>query len=178
MYINEKKIRLSKIINGILLAVGIIGLILFGGTSIFLLIQELDAKRSIIELVILTVINGVVIFISFIKRKIIDDIYFYSRYFEGDLSGYINTSSMVNVIGKSEKRINFDLKMLLKIGYMKNYTLNKNKDGVQITLSSTISKCECKNCGAIITKREDFTGVCPYCGSSDLFAKKIEQEMK
>lgn len=100
MYINKKRIRLSKIINAILLAVGIIGLILFGGTSISLLIQELDAKRNIIELGLLTLVSVVIIFISFIKRKIIDDIYFYSRYFEGNLSGYINTSSMVNVIKK------------------------------------------------------------------------------
>ena len=31
--------------------------------------------------------------------------------------------------------------------------------------------CECKNCGAEIEKRVYFTGVCPYCRSSDLFAK-------
>lgn len=47
-------------------------------------------------------------------RAIVDDIYFYSKYFEGDIDGYVYTSDMVAIIGKNEERINKEIKEVLR----------------------------------------------------------------
>ena len=60
--------------------------------------------------------------------------------------------------------------------YMKNYKI-QSVDGVSmVVLNSKTSTCECRNCGAIIEKKEYFTGSCKYCGSSDLFARVLTKD--
>lgn len=172
MYINEAKVKTSKVKNGFLLAIGIIGLIIFGATFVFTLIE--NEYNSEFFAFIFMMISILIIYKAIENRAIIASIYFYSRYFEGELYGYINTSDMAKVIGKSEKKINSELAKLLKKKYMKNFIIKQSREGMQVILESKIEKCECKNCGAIIEKRIYFTGTCPYCGGSDLFAKLLK----
>lgn len=56
-------------------------------------------------------------------KAIVDDIYFYSKYFEGDIDGYVYTSDMVDIIGKNEERINKEIKEVLRKKYMKNFVI-------------------------------------------------------
>ena len=63
--------------------------------------------------------------------------------------------------------------LFFRIIYLKNYKF-KTINGVnQIELYSKKCTCKCKNCGAVIEKSVYFTGICPYCRSSDLFAKVL-----
>ena len=81
---------------------------------------------------------------------------------------------MVEVIGKSESTIKYELKKLKFKGYMKNYKLVTNGDETVIQLESIVTKCICKNCGAQIDKKVYFSGYCPYCGGLDVFAKELK----
>ena len=42
-----------------------------------------------------------------------------------------------------------------------------------LELYSKRALCQCRNCGAQIEKRIYFTGVCPYCHGSDIFARVL-----
>lgn len=174
MYINITKVRIKKVTNGIRLFLGIFGLILFGATAIFVTLEG-EARDDVeCSFYIFTLISILLIIRSIHLKKFIGSIYFYSRYFEGDLDGKINTSEMVEVIGKSEKKIYSELKRLKRKKYMKNYKITKTEKGAEIELESIRTKCECKNCGAEIDKKVYFAGLCPYCGGIDVFAKQIK----
>ncbi len=179
MYINELKVATLKLKKLVLLIIGSVGLSLFG-IFFFALLATIQADDYdvymilIIINVILIILSGLLVYKSMKLKTMLESINLYSRYFEGDLDGFINTSNMVKVIDRSEKQINSELNKLLKKKYMINFILKQNAIGMQVILSSKISQCECKNCGAIIDKRVYFTGVCPYCGCSDLFAKLIK----
>ena len=110
MYINVTKIRIKKITNGIRLFLGIFGLILFGATAIFVTLEGDSRKDVEIFFYIATLISILLIVKSIMIRKLIGSIFFYSRYFEGDLDGKIKVAEMVEVIGKSEKKIYSELK--------------------------------------------------------------------
>jgi Zn finger protein HypA/HybF involved in hydrogenase expression len=174
MYINASRVKIKKVKNEILLAVGIAGLIIFGGTFIFCLFEN-EYNSEVISFIFM-MISILIIYKAIKNRTIISSIYFYYRYFEGDLNGYINISDMVNVIGKSENEIKNELTKLLKKKYMENFIIKQNQEGYQVILQSKTEKFECKNCGAIINKSVHFTRTCPYCGGSDLFAKLIKKE--
>lgn len=124
-----------------------------------------DYIRAVIAGVILLILAG-------ISRRLIGDANFYSSYFEGDLSGYIQYGDLAEVTGKSAGRVKRQLHFFRKI-YMKGYELEMEDQTEQVVLNSKKCTCECKHCGAPIEKRIYFTGVCPYCDSSDLFAKVL-----
>lgn len=178
MYINELKINVAKLRNTIKLILGIIGLIVFGATFIFALIDLDESAGVIVFFIITTVLSVFLIYSSIRSRKLIESVYFYSRYFDGDLDGYIYTSEMTKVIGKSEKKINYELYKLINKKYLINMKLIKEDKKMQVELFSNTNKCECKNCGAVITKKVDFAGICPYCGSSDVFANPVKAKKK
>ena len=175
MYINVTKIRIKKITNGIRLFLGIFGLILFGATAIFVTLEGDSRKDVEIFFYIATLISILLIVKSIMIRKLIGSIFFYSRYFEGDLDGKIKVAEMVEVIGKSKKKIYSELKKLKRRKYMTNFKINKNENICEIELESIVTKCECKNCGALIDKKVYFAGLCPYCGGLDIYAKQILQ---
>lgn len=170
MYINELKVKFLKIRNGILLSIGIIGLVIFGLSLIATLLETNDYEL-LISFTIFTLICGLLICFSIMTRKTIGNVYFFSRYFEGDLDGKIKIYEISELTGIKEKKLKSSLKKLLRKRLMKNYTIDKVNN--EIILSSKTYQCECKSCGAIIDKKEYFTGTCSYCGSSDLFAKII-----
>ena len=180
MYINGVKVRIKKIQNAIELFLGICGLIVFGATGVASTLDFEYYTDSDYEILytfyILTFISAFFIVKSIRARNFIGGVYFYSRYFEGDLDGKIKTSDMVNVIGKSEKKINSELGRLKRKNYMKNYKLVKDDKNTIVELESIVTKCQCRNCGAVIDKKVYFAGLCPYCGGLDVFAKQLKQE--
>ncbi len=174
MYINNIRLSEAKIKNKILFAIGSIIFIMFSG-SIIVQISEDSSNYGMIIFFITSLLIGIFIIYKALKlRALVESVYFYSRYFEGDLDGYINTKDMVGVIGKDENKINKELSKLLKEKYMINFILKQNNNGLQVVLESKIAQCKCNNCGAIIDKRIYFTGICPYCKGSDLYAKLIK----
>lgn len=174
MYINELKIKLLKIRNGILLFIGIAGLIIFGLSIVATLLEfNYYDYNYVITLLFLILISILAICFSIVSRKTIDSIYFLSRYFEGSLDDIVKFSHIAESCNIKEEKVKSMVKRFIRKKLMKNYTVDEERS--QIKLSSKTYQCECKNCGAIVDKKEYFTGTCSYCGSSDLFAKVITE---
>ena len=178
MYIREKTVHFLKIKNVILSFVAVF-LIAVSAASIVSLTAYYfgDWETIITAKAIPGVIRGIIIGIIFliyasISRDMISDAYFYSSYFEGNLYGNIKYSDLAAITGKKIQAVQEQMHLFIRI-YMKNFTI-KNIDGTeQIELFSKKLTCECRHCGAAIEKKEYFTGVCPYCGSYDIFAKVL-----
>ena len=88
------------------------------------------------------------------------------------MSGYISYGDLAEVTGKNADRVKQQLHFFCKI-YMKGYEPKSVNHTEQVVLNSKKCICECIHCGAPIEKRIYFTGVCPFCGSSDLFARVL-----
>lgn len=178
MYTREERIKKLKIKNVIFNVIGIFNI----ATSVAVMVSLISVYRDRLETVLYakatpesvvsTLIGIILLIIAGKSREYIGDANFYSSYFEGDLDGYVTYSDLAEVMGKSEKKVKKQLHFFQKI-YMKNYELKKIDHVEQVVLNSKKYTCECRNCGAPIEKRAYFTGVCSYCGSSDLFAKVL-----
>lgn len=177
MYIRDKLIKLLKIKNVIFIIAGIFNV----AVSLYTLISLFSTYRDM-EIVmeakaapgsIMSIKIGIILLIiAVISRHLIGDANFYSSYFEGDLDGYIKYSDLAEVTGKNKYIVMLQL-CFFRLIYMKGYTLKFSDDSEQVILNSKKCLCECKNCGAPIEKRIYFTGICSYCGSSDLFARVL-----
>lgn len=178
MYLREKRIKILKVKNVILVIVGLF----LVAASVYVLVSLIsyyhDNLKTVLEAKatpgsVRNIIIGVIfLLIAGISRRLIGDANFYSSYFEGDLSGYIQYSDLAEVTGKSAGMVKLQLHLFRRI-YMKGYELEIVERTEQVVLNSKKCMCECKQCGASIEKRIYFTGICPYCGSSDLFAKVL-----
>lgn len=178
MYLKEKLIRFLKIKNIILLVVGIF--LLF--TSVWIMLSLMSTywgdwetvvnAKATPECILYSIIGIIFIADSVISRILTGKASFYSSYFEGDLDGVISYEELSEVMLKSKSRIKFELK-LFRILYMKKFDFSKEQGNETIMLFSKKVLCECKNCGAPIEKRIYFTGICPYCKGSDLFARVL-----
>ena len=109
---------------------------------------------------------------SYLSRKCIGDATIYSGYFEMDLDGYISYKELAEVTGKSVGMVKVQL-LFFAMLYMKGYELKTIGNEEMVVLNSKIATCECRSCGARIEKRMYFTGTCPYCDGSDLYAKVL-----
>lgn len=177
MYIRDKLIKFLKIKNVIFIIAGIFNV----AVSVYTLISLFSTYRDM-EIVmeakaapgsIMSIKIGIILLIiAVISRHLIGDANFYSSYFEGDLDGYIKYSDLAEVTGKNKYIVMLQL-CFFRLIYMKGYTLKFSDDSEQVILNSKKCLCECKNCGAPIEKRIYFTGICSYCGSSDLFARVL-----
>ena len=178
MYLREKRIKILKIKNVILAAIGIFCVAMSVFVMVSLVSHYHDDLQTVLEAratpdCVKAVIIGVIcLLIAGRSRRLIEDANFYSGYFEGDLSGYISYGDLAEVTGKSADSVKRQLHFFRKI-YMKGYELEIVNHTEQVVLNSKKCICECKHCGAPIEKRIYFTGVCPYCGSSDLFARVL-----
>lgn len=181
MYLREIRIKVLRIKNVILTVLSVFNL-LFLIDSLTSLIaiywgdwetirtakRTMPSVRGIIVSIILLILIG-------ISRRLIGDAQFYSGYFEGDLDGEVSCRDLADVTGKRPGAVRRRLK-LLRLLYMKGFRMQK-KDGADLAvLDSKTAVCECRSCGAQIEKRMYFTGVCPYCKSSDLFARVLTGE--
>ncbi|MDE5947138.1 MAG: hypothetical protein K2G63_07535 [Oscillospiraceae bacterium] len=178
MYLKDKLIKSLKIKNIIFMIIGVFNVIVSVSIIASLVSYYSDNLETALHAkampssIAYLIISIILITIVCISRSLIGDASFYSSYFEGNLDGYIKYSDLADVMGKSEKRVKTQLNFFRKI-YMKNYEL-KSIDGVeQVVLNSKKCTCQCNNCGALIEKKVYFTGICPYCRSSDLFAKVL-----
>lgn len=97
---------------------------------------------------------------------------FYSSYFECDLDGSISFDELSAVVGRSVGSIRRELHFL-RIFYMKNFRFRTEGQQETIELYSKKVLCRCRNCGAFIDKKIYFTGVCPFCKTSDIFASVL-----
>lgn len=177
MYIRDKLIKFLKIKNVIFIIAGIFNVAVSAYTliSLFSTYRDMEivmeakaAPGSIMSIKI----GIILLIIAVISRHLIGDANFYSSYFEGDLDGYIKYSDLAEVTGKNKYIVMLQL-CFFRLIYMKGYTLKFSDNAEQVILNSKKCLCECKNCGAPIEKRIYFTGICSYCGSSDLFARVL-----
>ncbi len=178
MYLREKRIQFLKTRNVVFTIFGLF----FVASSLYVLISlisfyhdnlgtVLEAKATP-ECVALIIIGTILLLMAGISRKMIGNANFYSGYFEGDLNGYIPYRDLAEVMGKSAGTVRLQLHFYRKI-YMKGYELTKINDKEQIVLDSKKCICECRYCGASIEKRVYYTGICPYCDNSDLYARVL-----
>lgn len=178
MYLREKRIKILKIKNVILAAIGIFCVAMSVFVMVSLVSHYHDDLQTVLEAratpdcVKAVIIGAICLLTAGRSRRLIEDANFYSGYFEGDLSGYISYDDLAEVTGKSADSVKRQLHFFRKI-YMKGYEPEIVNHTEQVVLNSKKCICECKHCGAPIEKRIYFTGVCPYCGSSDLFARVL-----
>lgn len=153
---------------------GIVKQIVFYSWDLNLIIHDSYSFVSVIFLFI-----GIfAIVCSRISRKLVNDACFFSEYFDADLNGYVDFEELAQLTGKTADQIEKQL-ALLRILYMKNFrviqTINYQYPRVIELYSKTVT-CSCQNCGCLMEKRIYFTGVCPYCKSSDLTAKVVSEQ--
>lgn len=178
MYLREKRIKILKVKNVILVGFGLFFIAVSVGVMVSLIsfyhddLETVLKARATPDCVKATILGVIFLLIAGISRRLIGEANIYSSYFEGDLSGYIKYSDLAEVTGKSTGMVKLQLHLFRRI-YMKGYELEMVEQTEQVVLNSKKCMCECRHCGASIEKRIYFTGVCPYCGSSDLFAKVL-----
>ena len=179
VYLRSKLIRFLKLKNLLFVIVGVFFAAFCVETMTELTVQYfgdwetiLTARRTPESAVLFLAGMGMILY-SRISRRLIQDANYFSRYFEGDLSGYIEFEELAEVTGKTASQIRRRLKLLRRI-YMKKFQFVKTAGGSErIELYSKKVSCTCRSCGGELEKRVYFTGECPWCGSSDLSAKTV-----
>lgn len=178
MYTREKLVKVLKVKNVIFIVVGMLLVV----PSISIMADLISFYHDQLETAwtakatpdcMRNILLGTIMLIeAAISIKCIGDANFYSSYFETDLDGYISFKELADVTEKKALWVRIQLTFFL-LSYMKGYKIKNINGEFQVALNSKTVLCECKNCAAVIEKKEYFTGVCPYCGSSDLFAKVL-----
>ena len=178
MYLREKKIKKLQIKNILIACLGVFHVFTYG----FYIISEFVYYRdepyiawnatSMASSIVLFIVGSVLLIQALISRSLIGKATFFSGYFEGSLDGLVKSNDLAKVVGHRDVRIRKQM-IYLRKRYMQKFELLEEKGEMVAELYSKKALCECKNCGATIEKRIFFTGTCPYCNSSDLFAKVL-----
>lgn len=178
MYLHEKLIKVLKVKNVICITIGLFlaitsvsilaDLISFYHDRLLTVVTAKATPECIADIMLATFL----LVSSGLSRKCIGDATLYSGYFEMDLDGYISYKELAEATGKSVAAVKTDL-LFFAMLYMKGYKLVTVGNEEMIVLNSKTAICECKNCAARIEKRMYFTGTCPYCDGSDLYAKVL-----
>ena len=181
MYLKNSLISILKIKNIFLLILGIAFAAISVTVTTELIVYyhgdwfTITHARSTPESVIYFFLGVLMIVYSRISRKLINDACFFSGYFEGDLNGYVDFTELAEITGRTPEQIRSRLRLLRPL-YMKNFriakTINYRYPEIIELYSKTVTCC-CRSCGGWMEKRVYFTGVCPYCGSSDLTAQVV-----
>lgn len=178
MYQKEKLLFFLRIKNIVFSVISCLGILVYGYYIVSMFIYYRDDiqtawhAESMTTSIVGISICAVLLIEVVISRNLMGKAIFYSNYFEGDLDGYVMCSDLSEVIGKSENKVVRQL-YLFHILYMKNFKMREKDGRMLVELYSKKALCECRSCGANIDKKIYFTGVCPYCRSSDLFAKVL-----
>lgn len=178
MYLLEKRIKKLRIKNIIFILMAAANILVSGSYIISEFVYYRDDLETAMNAVSMkSAIRGVifaiiVLIIAIISRKWIGNARIYSSYFENDLDGYVTYYDLAGVTGYSPAKVRSQLKLYRKL-YMKNFELKVINGQEMVELYSKTCMCECKNCGGVIEKKVFFTGICSYCGSSDLHAKVL-----
>ena len=184
MYLKNSLISILKIKNVFLLILGIAFAAISVTVTTELIVYyhgdwfTITHARSTPESVIYFFLGVLMIVYSRISRKLINDACFFSGYFEGDLNGYVDFTELAEITGRTPEQIRSRLRLLRPL-YMKNFriakTINYRYPEIIELYSKTVTCC-CRSCGGWMEKRVYFTGVCPYCGSSDLTAQVVSRQ--
>ena len=184
MYLREKLIRFLKVKNVVLVILGAF----FAGFSVESMTELtvyyfgdwetiLYARRTP-ECAVFFLVGILLIVCSRVSRRLIQDATWFSGYFEGDLSGYIEYEELAEVTGRTPRQVRARLKLLRRL-YMKKFRFSVPQGygaRERVELYSKTVSCSCRSCGGEIEKRVYFAGACPYCGSSDLSARVVSGE--
>lgn len=181
MYLHERRMKILNVQNIILYIVG--GFLCTAAMFVLLAnyiryaddIELFHRARSTGESVVGLIFGVVALFVAFVSKWLMSEARFYSGYFEMDLDGYISYESLCEVTGKSIVYTKI-LLSILRVLYMKGFSFENHNKQYQIVLDSKVCICICRSCGAAIEKRIYFTGICPYCNSSDLNAKVLSNQ--
>ena len=176
MYLKKKWIAVLKIKNFLFAFLGIFLNVMMVLDLVTLWEQYGDDPETVYNIILYNMDRILfaiaIVVICFLSRKLIGDANMYNSYFELNLDGYITYEELAWVTGKFIFTVKLDMYLIMKI-YMKRYKIGSDGKNKRIELYSKTSKCYCTSCGAQIDKRIYFTGICSYCGSSDLFAGVI-----
>ncbi len=181
MYLRNKAICIYKIKNVIFNIIGCLWVLVSTWNILSLIstywndLETVFYANSFWGSVIRLPIAVILLILAGISKRWIGDAVFYSGYFEGNLDGYVSFQELEKTTGSPAWWIQVQLAFFPYV-YMKNYKIQSIDNVSTIVLNSKTSTCECRNCGAIIEKKEYFTGSCKYCGSSDLFARVLTKD--
>ena len=181
MYLRNKAILFFKIKNVIFNVIGCLWVLVATWNILSLIstywndLETVFYANSFWGSVIRLPIAVILLILAGISKRWIGDAVFYSGYFEGNLDGYVSFQELEKTTGSPAWWIQVQLAFFPYV-YMKNYKIQSIDNVSTIVLNSKTSTCECRNCGAIIEKKEYFMGSCKYCGSSDLFARVLTQD--
>ena len=178
MYLREKLVKALRIKNVVLTVLAVLHLLMDidSLTSLAGIYwgdwdTVLHAKRTVPSVIGL-IVSLAVLLLTGASRRLIGDAQFFSGYFEGDLDGVVSCGDLAEATGRSSSVIRLKLR-IARLLYMKRFSLVRQNGETAALLESKTALCACKGCGARIEKRIYFTGICPYCGGSDLFAKVL-----
>lgn len=183
MYLREKLIRFLKVKNVLFIIAGVF-LILVSVYYVTAILVEyygdwftIRHARGMPGAIRHFAIGLLLIVCSRVSRNLVNDASFFSRYFEGDLSGYIEFRELAEITGRKAAQVRRRLKLLRGL-YMRKFKFSRPEGRGQelVELYSKTVTCTCRSCGGAMEKRVYFTGECPYCGSSDLTARVVSGE--
>ena len=178
-YLNEIKLDGKLVINSFL-----IGFEIFNYFAIFFFLVctfsvDIEYEGRIVMFIFFVlgpfIINSLLFYLTIKSKKFYSDAYIYSMLFEGDLDGYIFISDIVNIVNKDEYSIINDLNKLVRKQVLHGFIIRVLNGRNQIVLNSTLMNYRCSNCGALLDKRINFAGFCPYCKSSNVYATMINE---
>ena len=178
MYINKKYRNFLITVNTIFIIFSVLSLIISVPYIVSKFVYYKDDINTVLQAksmassIKFTIISIILLIIVYKIKNRIYYANFYSSYFENSLDGIINFEDLAKVTGKNLKTIKRQI-TILRIMLMRNFKITKIKNKTVIELNSKKCLCICKSCDAQIEAKEYFTGICPYCNSSDLNAKVI-----
>ncbi len=178
MYLREKKIKRLQMKNLLFICFSVFELFVCGTYIISEFTTYRDNPyvawhaKSMASSIVLVIVCSVLLVQAILSRRWIGKATFFSGYFEGSLDGLVECSDLAKVTGDKAETVRKQM-IFFRKHYMQKFELVEEKDDLVAELYSKKALCACKNCGATMEKRIYFTGICPYCGSSDLFAKVL-----
>lgn len=186
MYLLESKIENKLVLSKILFVWGWISSLLWTGTLLlYAMPSENDAyrrKRDFEIYVLVLIFFGVLALLGYLKllisiwlKDMTKKARFINAFFENDLDGIIQANELGVVMGVSNRKAARELKKLKRM-FMTGFEIKQSEQGTYVELESKKVKCTCKNCGGEIDKKIYFAGICPYCGSIDIFAQVISND--
>lgn len=176
MYIRENELRRILTRSKVLSVFGWITTILFGSCFAATFLKKVEMQFAVATFFGgFTFVGLFLLWLSNWYRKVALDAKFLENVFANDLDGTVEGSEISEVMGKSENRVIRRLKRLKSL-CMKGYTVQSDGERFFAELESKKTKCICKNCGGEIEKKIYFKGLCPYCGSLDIFAQVITED--
>lgn len=173
MYIREDKIRTMMMRSKALWGLGWITTFFWGACFVLSLMRKVDMQFAIATFFFVLTVPGIaMLWISDFLQNAALEARFFENIFSNDLDGRIDVHELLDVVGKNEKQLCNRLQRL-KSHCMQGFSIYRTGGKTYIELESKTTKCICKNCGGEIEKKIYYKGVCPYCGSLDIFAQVI-----